>query len=528
MGCKTIVEQLNESLGKNMVNTTDTLPVVENDTLYRVNVGDLATSLGLTGAITGLNDGGAIPVLTGTAPNYQIRGILGGNGITAQQNINGNITLSTNFINAGGVNDGERLIPNTQSDPLKFKRLKAGAGIVLTPSADSITITNSQSGGDIASKEVIVSKLSDFPAAIDGVITLADNIVYNLINDVATTNRFVMGSNTVIRNTDPYSSTLTYTGTGAMFTTTNGTQSIHEISLDCPNGTLFDTTGNTTGNLLMRWVRIISLANFGVITKPIVGIYNVFIQLLTGSGITFGTQTDARTVIENFTVVSATDATLDLIDLGTATFDVFSLNGVQVLTSVSGQTFLKGAAGGNNITGGNIGFVSRTQIEGDMVGLDTVSVNDAGWDFTDNNIIPDTRPNALLSLDAGADTTISVAGTAYQVAGAFTSASAQLYTVSGAGLVTYNGRRDKFATIDVTISFEPASGINKDLFLQIAKNNTVIGVTKINRTSSSGSSAVVSLDWALTLSTGDTVAIYVGNDTDTTNITVHQMLLRVA
>ena len=45
MGCKTIPEQLAVALGKSTVNNSDTFPVVTNDTLYRVTIGDLSTSL---------------------------------------------------------------------------------------------------------------------------------------------------------------------------------------------------------------------------------------------------------------------------------------------------------------------------------------------------------------------------------------------------------------------------------------------------------------------------------------------------
>ena len=114
-----------------------------------------------------------------------------------------------------------------------------------------------------------------------------------------------------------------------------------------------------------------------------------------------------------------------------------------------------------------------------MAALDTISDDHAGWDFTDNNKVPNTNPHAVLSLDSGTVSTITVAGTPVQVSGTFTAQNEQIYSVAANGTVTYNGRRDKLAKIDTTISLEPASGTNKVIFVQLAKNGTVVAVTKI-------------------------------------------------
>lgn len=527
MGCPTVKQAFEDALSKSTLNTADELLIYDNGTIYTVTYGTFVTELGATGSLSPDSDSGSVDILTGTAPNYVLRGLRGGNGVGVQANIFGSITINANLNNKGGAADGERVLDNTTGTTLNFKRILAGNGIGVSSTANSITITNELVGatGDI----VTVSELADLPSAVAGVITLADNTVYEFISDVSTSSRFVLGSNTVLRSADPYANTLTYTGTGTMFTTNNGNQSLHEMSFDCPNGQFIDTTGNTSGSLLIRWIRIIELKDFGVMEKPILGVYDVLIALWTGSvGLNFGTQTNARSIIDRITVLSATNAALTAIDLNGATFDAFSIDGFQVLASVSGQTFLTGAASGGNITGQNIGFVSGVVIEGDMVGLDTISVDDAGWDFTDNNVIENTDPHAVLSLDSPTATTISVAGTPVQVNGTFTTQNSQVMSVSAGGVVTYNGRRNKFARVDVTMSLEPVSGTNKVLFLQIAKNGTVVAVTKVTRTSSSGTAAVVSLDWALDLATGDTVSVFVGNDTDTVDVQVNQMLLRVA
>jgi len=252
MGCKTIVEQLNEALGKETVKNTDTFALVENGVLYRVTIGNLATSLGLSGALTSIEAGPATPILKGTAPDYEIRGIYGGPGVSVSVGPQDTIEVAAQLRNAGGSSAGASLVKNITANPLQLRRIKAGQGIDIEQTSDSVIVTNTEVA--VTNKTVIVSELSDFPDAVSGVITLADGADYLLVNDINTANRFVAGSDTVLRSVDPRINTLTYTGTGTMFTTTNGNQVIKELTINCPNGTFVDTSGNTTGTFLLRWV----------------------------------------------------------------------------------------------------------------------------------------------------------------------------------------------------------------------------------------------------------------------------------
>jgi hypothetical protein len=314
-----------------------------------------------------------------------------------------------------------------------------------------------------------------------------------------------------------------------MFTFANGNAGFKDIALSAPNGQFLDASGVIAGTLLFRFTRWVEMNDLGVLGHSNTAINNSFMVLHTGQGFQFNANVTAgRLNISTLTIASTTSATSTFLDLGTSTFSALSIMNVTFLNSTAGQTFLSGAAGGANITTGEIGFVSRVTIEGDMAALGTISELDSGWDFSDNNKTKNTVPHAVYSLDSGSVTTISAAGTPVQVNGAFTVSTEQIYTTSAAGTATYNGVRTKFVRIDITMSFEPESGTNKNLFVQIAVNGTVIPETKIVRTSSSGSAAVVSVDWAVVLNTTDSVSVFVGNDTDTTNVLVNQLLVRAS
>ena len=52
----------------------------------------------------------------------------------------GNINLKTNLVNAGTSANGSAVIVNQTASQIKFKRIKAGAGITITETDDSIII----------------------------------------------------------------------------------------------------------------------------------------------------------------------------------------------------------------------------------------------------------------------------------------------------------------------------------------------------------------------------------------------------
>jgi hypothetical protein len=526
MGCKTIPEQLAEALQKSAMNNTDELAVVVNGTLYSVSFGDLATQMGLTGALESLGNSGT-PVLTGTAPDYKIAKLLGSQGVQVSTNGDGSVALKALLADAGAASDGSPIIKDRTATTIALKRLRAGNGISITNESNRLTIENTEVA--VSNNTVIVSEISDLPTAVGGVITLEDNKDYLFVSDVTTSNRFVLGADTVVRAVDPFTVTLTYTGTGVMFTCPNGRQGIKEISISCANGTVFGGSPGVIGNLLVRFVYFNSVKHFGTIYKPFFGLFDCLIITHTGQGFSWPTgATEQRLRMNNINVLNTTSATMTFLDLQDAVFNSFDIRSVIFQDTVPGQTFLSGVAAGANMSGQTIGYVNNVSIQGLMAMLDTITTDEAGWNFGECNKIPDTNPHSLLYLSAAANTTIATASTPVVVNGTFTSEAAQVFTNNVNGRATYIGKRSAFKSLSLTISLEPVSGTGKDLAVYFAKNGAVIAATKVNRTSSSGSSAVVNVDWGAELVTNDYIEVFVANDTDSTSILVNQMLLRVA
>ncbi len=108
---------------------------------------------------------------------------------------------------------------------------------------------------------VKVSSLSDFPTPVSGVITLDQDAAYILNADVNIGINTIKANTTansvnLIKSSNTSGFTLTYTGTGAMFTDSTLTTSffINEIQYSTPNGKVCDiqdTTASGTGTFLL-------------------------------------------------------------------------------------------------------------------------------------------------------------------------------------------------------------------------------------------------------------------------------------
>jgi len=521
MTCTTLAKDIDQSIAATSNAASDHVVFTRNATTYKIPFSAFSESLGVTGTLNAIGAPTATSILSKPSQGYNyIRGLAASQGITATLDPYGSIAIKTNLANSGG---SAQIIKDTTAAQIGFRGLTAGDGILLSQRTNDVLISTTTA--TTSSNTVIVNSEADFPAAVTGVITLAGGTNYLVASDISTSSRFVFGSGTVISSSDGYGTTLTYTGTGDMFTFVNGLSGIKEIGLRCANGTLFNSSAVTAGNLLLRWLLIYEVKNLGSISAPATGIYDCFIQLHTGQGFTVGSATGRRLVTKDITVASTTLSSSVFMNLGTATFSSLNIDTAIILASASGQVFLSGAAAGANISSGVIGFVSKVTINGAMTGLSTITNDDSGWDFTDNNTIGDTRPIAMMSMDAAASTTISTISTPVVVNGVFSDIESSLYTISTAGRITYTGKRPKSSDVTASISFISSSGTNTFEFY-VAKNGTPILASGISREVSSSASANVGLIWDLPMVENDYIEIWVANTTGTNNVDSVKIVVR--
>jgi len=406
------------------------------------------------------------------------------------------------------------------ADQPKFRSLNAGTGINISASNGQIQIA--LSAIPAGTKTVIVNDINDFPAAVAGVITLADNTEYAVRNDISTANRFVLGDNCVLTGSDAAVIALTYTGTGIMFTSLNKTWTLADIAINCTSGAFVDFDGTGVEIFQIR-NSVVAADTLGTI-DDFAGIHFDDLQLaVTTEGLLFGGANGVILLEANLTTIAAGT----LYDLGTATFGSFSVTDAFVTLNGT-SVFMDGAASSANIDVGGLGSVHNCRFFGAGTPLQTIDPNDLRWQFFINDDIADTHKDCLMSQISNAtETVISVASTPVKLAGTWTDEESQQFTTDATGKMTYIGVKDIDLNVDMSFSGAPVSGTNKDITFYVAKNGSVVTNSGAANRISSGSPARTSLMWRISLSTNDYIEAFVENNTDTINMLVTDAVLRI-
>ncbi len=225
--------KISEMVSITSVNADGSLTVVQNGQNFKISQSDYIAGLGVTGTIVqdGAVTGTPVLDIAGTVNN--IRNLENGSGVKASVSAENGITLEHNFI--PGSSGTPVLIDETTLTPT-ILNIVAGTGISVARNNGAIQIATS--AVPTSNNTVIVNEITDFPAAVTGVITLVSGTDYFLTNDMSTANRFdISAGNIVVRASDPSIVTLEYTGSGDMFTSVNGGSiRLRDIALNCAAG----------------------------------------------------------------------------------------------------------------------------------------------------------------------------------------------------------------------------------------------------------------------------------------------------
>lgn len=372
-------------------------------------------------------------------------------------------------------------------------------------------------------KQVLVGSKSDFPTPSSGTITLAVNTEYFLTADVDVgTDRFILGDNSNIRAQSSGLATLTYTGTGDMLTGVGVSSKVSQIRIDCPNGKLLNIDGGGTGIFQMLNMTIGIVDDLGTI-KDLAGtqLFSILFASITTNGLLF-TGSHKAFLASNI-LVTINGGTL--LNLGIATFDAFSFT-TSFPTVAVGATMVSGAASSANINTGGFGTVENVIMEGAGTALTGITIDDAQWQFSLNNTIADTRPDALLSFNTPTTTTAAV-NTPTLIAGTWTLETSSQFTTTAAGRATYNGVKNAQLPVSIGSTIEAVSGTNKDITLYLALNGVVISNSRSTNRVSSNDPKNTSIMWQLTLTPGDFIEVFIENNTDGIGLTINKASIRV-
>lgn len=483
---------------------SDTLDFVSGGSNRKITYADFIASLGVTGSLAQQGAVTGTPILNTSGSVHGIRNIEDGPGVKASVSPEGGVTLEHNFqLDQVGV----ALSSTLAVESPVLRSLVAGGGVSISGSGDEILISTS------SAKTVIVSQESDFPAAVAGVIALESSTHYLLVDDVSTASRFSIGSNAVVSAADEVIIGLTYTGTGVMFTANAASFTLKDVSLTCATGTFIDING--TGVEIAQ----VSECNISCDTlgsaDDVAGFRMANNQIsVTTNGLLFGGSIGVALISGAIATVSAGT----LFDLGAATFNGLTI--VFCFATLNGaSSFLDGAASSANINTGGLGSLSQSRFYGTGAPMQTITVEDALWQFLANDDIADTRPDALISMQGNAvETVIAVAGTPVLVAGVWVMESESQFTTTVDGRMTYDGGKDAKVPITFSCSVEPVSGTNIGLSLYVSVNGSVVTNSQRRGAATAGSAHSITAMWQISFSTGDYVEIYAANDDTTSNI----------
>jgi hypothetical protein len=508
-------------VAESTIGSADTLDFVSNGQNKKISFENFLALVGAIGTLVAKGEVTAIPILNKDGTENQIRNILGKSGIIASVSPQGGVQLDHNFTaDSVGV---PVLTDQAETSPV-IRSILAGSGITVASSGDAIQIA--ASGVPVASNIVIVNQMSDFPAAVAGVITLADDTAYLVSAALSTTDRFVLGDNTIVYGADSAVSSLAYTGTGVMFTQASPDSTNAKITLlaiTCENGTLFDVDGGGTGIFQMVNATVTKAKNLGNITDCLaVQIVDVAFSDITTSGITFSGNMGLFIGVRNLLSVSGGT----IFDLNSCVFSSgFSLETCFVIMG-AGTKFIDGAVDSANMAAGALGAVFNTRINnsGGTV-LTAISETDSRWEFKLNDEIPDSK-TSLLALKDTTTITIATVSTPVIVGTTWTAKQDSRWTLTAGGRFTYKGKGEKLE-FSGAVSATGTVPSSRDYEFLLYKNGTAITDAVFKRSFSNTGSGSVSVVWEESLATDDYIELFVQNTTNDDNITVNSVILGI-
>lgn len=375
-------------------------------------------------------------------------------------------------------------------------------------------------------KSVTVRSMSDFPAPVSGVITLEAETEYVIVERLTTSDRFVMSQDTLVRSSDAIIYTITYTGTGTLFTGVDISYAIIAIGIIALTGTILSATDVTTPGSSVVFVDVC------IFNADVLGTISNIDSFIT-TNCTFGWITDGF----SFTGSSNRQAVSHLCELysgggayytlGTALFDAVSVNDYAI-DLAAGSNVISAAVSSANINAGGLGFISFGRHRGAGTPLSGATVDDSLWQFIGNDIIPDTRPATLETLTANATSTnISSSGVPVLTAGTWVSELSSQFDSTAAGRLTYTGGKDVCLAVTISATLSPDGGGSRDLELHLYKGGVAVTNATQNATISSSDPGNIVLVWELAFSTNDYIELWISNNTNTTDITVSKAAFRV-
>jgi len=387
-----------------------------------------------------------------------------------------------------------------------------------------------------AATTVIANAKSDLPSPSAGVIALAANTNYvqGASFSLGTDRLDVNAGNISWTANNAFNPTLTYTGTNPMFTGVDVSFNIFNARIDCPNATIFDIS-----DVAAPGTNIFQMLTCLINNAAKVGKFTGLGQVLVANTGVIGTTQGVEILGSNAAILSffkfsmtSSSASFIGIDLGTSVTVGGEINNLNI-TAPLGAIGVSGAANNANIAVGGLFTFRDSNFNGGMTAeISGITTDDFRWAFNFNSGLPDTNPDALLSLTGNTtETVISASSTdgtnAVLMAGTFVIERTSHYTGTTGGRATYDGERELAVPVTIQATVEAASGTNKDIAMYLALDGVVVASARSKAKVGTSDPRTVSVPWQINFTQTKFVEIFLENQTDTINLIGTDAILRI-
>ena len=374
-----------------------------------------------------------------------------------------------------------------------------------------------------------IAQESDFATQDASTITLDADQAYIITADFSTAKNLIWKTGSSWTSLSIDGPTVTFTGTGTMFTGTNESFFMHNASIDPGIGNeAFALTDNTThtAKLLLLTVQVENCLRWGTFEgAQIIEVTNSNSPNAADGCVFVGTDG----VLFSFSkfALTSTSATFKGIDLGSATATILEFQNL-FFVAPAGAFGISGLASSGNVPAGRLAMVNNSEFLGGMTDLENITVDDIRWNFRDNNPTQNTFPDALILVRNNVtETTITTQDVPVIVNATWILNRASLFTTTTGGRVTYDAEKDLVGPVDVSAGLISSGGGAIDVTLYVAINGTVVSDSGIKVSISGSDAQTISIPWQELIEEDDFIEVYVENNTNTTNIIVEHATLRV-
>lgn len=363
--------------------------------------------------------------------------------------------------------------------------------------------------------------------------TLVNNATYFVVGTVTQTTDFTLGLNNKIVGQNAGNSAIVFTsGSNHISGTDFGFCLMRDIALVSASGAMFALvqSGLPPTAILSMKDSVIDATAFGTLTRLGQALFqNGRIQAdnINIIGNSVPATATASISFMNMALLSKTDGGA-VLSLGTQAFNNIEISSCLLAgTGASPSVLLSGTAG--NVQPGEIAKINgNTFVNGTLSGVNGTTL---GWILTENTGVNNSSSGTFWSVSANTTQTPLTQNTPTPIlfdSGTFTLHSAERWSVSNAGLMTYLETLPVRYNVDVDVSGQKIGAGTDTISFQVWKNGSLVAGSRFPREFIGGGDIrPASLGCHVDMVTSDTLQVYAENETSGDDYEGETIIVRV-